>query len=261
MCKAKSEGGQRCAGCLRKKQTRTNKAYDDWVKRVAEVEYQIENEIPAPNKARNLVIAKRNLEETIEKMGKVAVELAEAEVRRNEKIKTKPQAKNRFMGADLKASEWAILTEEAKALGYKSRSALIRKRLRDLPTIKSVEATSTKRQEWENGAGATWGRQPTTGAKGNYERGSRGVRTDDATIERLEAEAEIFGITRSDYTRCLLLDLDPRSLGHHIGEKRAEELREKVGNREQNHTVTAQDTKTFWTDQVLEVRRNLGITV
>lgn len=259
MCRAKSEGGVRCVGHLRSLQEKYNSDMDYWTSEVESRTAKVEQANTSRNR-RDLRIAERKVDESINGLGTVAVEMAEAEARRAAAEKKEKRTKTTFVGADLKESEWALLTEEAKALGFSNRSELIRSRLQQLPEIRGVEAVSTPRQEWA-GSGNPYGRNPTQGRKAGYERENRGVRIDDGTLNRLEAEAEVFGLTRSDYTRCLLLDLDPRSLGHHIGKKNTEYIEGKLATQEEAHIITAQDAKTFWHDQVLEVRLKHPVSV
>lgn len=262
MCRAISEGGVRCVGHLRKARDTAEMKLDDWTAKVNQRRIIVENHDTKENR-RNLERAEANVEAYTAKLASLVVEEAEAEARKAaaEANKQNTKALNQFLACELKPEEWELIREEAKALGYNSRSQLVRKRLTALPEIRSVEGANTPKQEWRGNKSQF--RQPTQGRNRlrGYEREANGVRVDADTLERLDREAELFGISRSDYVRALLLDLDPRSLGHHVGRRRSEELQDFITLEEQGHIITAQDARTYWHNRILEVRLKHPVSV
>lgn len=262
MCRAIADGGVRCIGHLRKARDTAEAKLDDWTAKVNQRRIIVENHDTKENR-RNLERAEANVETYTARLASLVVEEAEAEARRAaaEANKQNTKALKQFLACELKPEEWELIREEAKALGYDSRSQLVRKRLTGLPEIRSVEGAKTPKQEWRGNQSpyrqATQGKNRPQG----YEREANGVRVDADTLERLDREAELFGISRSDYVRALMLDLDPRSLGHHIGRKKSDELWEFITVEEQGHIITAQDARTYWHNRILEVRLKHPISV
>lgn len=245
MCRT---AGRRCHSHVEQDHTRAVARLNKWKAAIPEREdaYQISQ---TSKNLERLQTAKRNLD----------VEEAKVTAFNKELQKIKDRAASAtgdglgdFAGMNLKGSEWEQLAEEAAASGV-SRSELIRDKLNRLPEISPLGAASLPRPEYKGDT--TIGRHPTNGVTdGEYKRHCRGVRIDERTRERLKDEAAIFGLETSDYERCLVMGLDPRAIGHHHKQEKADALREKIEDLENPANVNPQTVQNFWHEKVQEVR-------
>ena len=162
-----------------------------------------------------------------------------------------------FLGNDLSGDDWNTLDEAARDNGYESRSAYVRELLQSLPTIVG-SASEAGKLPVKGAPASNWGRRPTQGTQGgqgSYERHGRGVRVTRTELERLEKESALFGISRSDYVRCLLLGDDPRKFGHHVGSSTAEDTRKRNSYFEESNGVGALEAQAWWHDHIRAIRR------
>lgn len=253
MCKSQVDGGQRCdnADHIRKRLAKSR------TQRV-EAEKHLQNRIKECEANKNWQ-TERNLESARNMLAKAKVRLEQAEAAKmefdlqpTEKNHGKGKGLDKFIGACFKPGEWERLDEEARARGI-NRSDLVRERLDGYPSINPVLAGVSPWQKWEGDRSPY--RQPTQGVKGNYRRESRGVRVTEADLTRLEREAGLFGLKRSDYVRALVVGLDPRTYGHHISAENAEEQLAVIEQVEQAEKVEPQNVQAFWRERIQAERK------
>jgi len=257
MCKSKIDGGQRCLGHISQFKEQQQRKADYWQDEVERRAERLEASPSAVNR-RNLSIAESALGKAQKKVEGFQQEEETILARRAEKSdEGKTASKDIFLAPDLRTDEWEELDRLAGE-GWESRSDLVRTRLLDLPAISKASAEQVGRQKFDGG-GNGWGRRPTQGTAGKYLRESRGVRIDEETQERLNEEAAVFGITRSDYVRCLLFKQDPRKVGHHIGDKGAEVLQGNASYREELAGVDGAGAPAYWKGQIKAIRSKYGI--
>lgn len=245
MCRA---GGRRCHSHVEQDKTNALARLNKWREALPDREAAYQQHQTSKNLER-LEAAKRNLKIEEEKVAAFTQEL--------QKIKDRAGSATgsglaEFAGVNLKGSEWELLAAEAASAGV-SRSELVREKLDSLPVIAPVGAAALPRPEYKGDN--TIGRHPTNGVtEGDYKRGPRGVRYDETNNARLKDEAAIFGLETSDYMRCLVMGLDPRSIGHHHKQEKADSLREKIEDLENPADVNPQTVQNFWHQKVQEVR-------
>lgn len=245
MCRA---GGRRCHGHVEQDKTNALARLKKWREALPVREAAYQQHQTSKNLER-LEAAKRNL--TIEEE-KVAAFTKELEKIKDRGSRDTGSGLSEFASVNLKGSEWEHLAAEAEEAGV-SRSELVRERLASFPVITPVGAATLPRPEYKGDT--TIGRHPTNGVtEGDYKRGARGVRYDETNNARLKDEAAIFGLETSDYMRCLVMGLDPRSIGHHHKQEKADSLREKIEDLENPAELTPQTVERFWHEKVQQVR-------
>lgn len=257
MCRAKSESGRRCLGHIRKQKTHLQQQLMVWQIEVQRREKIVEQQ-PTSRNRRDLQVATTRVETTHKKIDEVLLEETKAEMRKQEQAEAKAkqpvsQRKNKELGAYLKPGEWAEL--EAQARDYNiPLSTLVRKRLNEPPYIENV-LSGVKTRVQRKGHHSSF-RDATEGVNdaGMYQREKRRIRTTEATNQRLTEEAFLFGLTRSDYARCLLLDIDPRTFGYHLGDDQVEANTRMFRTAEESNGVSSEDVKGFWLERVGQVR-------
>lgn len=258
MCRAKTEGGRRCLGHIRKQKASLESQLAYWE---MELDYRTKRVEGAPNaENRNRVARVENRITSIRnKIDAVMLEETEAEIRKEREAEARANApvgqkKDKELGAYLKPGEWAELEAQARDYGL-TLSALVRKRLNEPPYIADVRSGVRTRVE-RKGHHAPF-RDATEGVNdnGEYHRGKRRIRVTEATNQRLTEEADLFGLTRSDYARCLLLDIDPRTFGHHLGDDTVEAQTRAFFQAEEAEGVDDESVKGFWLGKVGDVRQ------
>lgn len=256
MCRSKADGGYRCRSHIRQTLDQQIEKLDYWLIEVERRKAQAEEEPNALNR-RKVRDGEKALQGQKEKVVALDDELLEAEKRASQEKKTRKPVHTSYLNADLRQDEWEQLNEEARLLGYKNRSHFIRARINEMPTIEASRGEDLPYLQI-NGGNGTGGRPATEGVAGDYERGTRGVRLSPAELERLDAEANIFGLTRSDYVRALILGQDPRKLGHHMADGRREGIKKNViaWAEENAKAGGGVSTTRFWKRAVKEVRAN-----
>lgn len=256
MCRSKAEGGNRCRSHIKMTLNQQKEKLDYWLIEVEQRKLQAENEPNALNR-RKVRDGEKALEGQKEKISALDDELFEAEKRASQERKTRKPVHTSFLNADLRQDEWEQLNQEARLLGYRNRSQFIRARLTEMPTIEASKAEDIPYLEI-HGGNDTGGRPATEGVSGSYERGTRGVKLPPAELERLEAEADIFGISRSDYVRALILGQDPRKLGNHMADDRKASIKKNIiaWAEENAKAGGGVSTTRFWKRAITEVRAN-----
>jgi hypothetical protein len=241
--------GKRCATHIRENYKKQQEAEELWASEVSVRRTQV---AASPNRRtrQSLRVAEGALAKAKEKVEAARAEHQEQEDREAKIVK--PQGNGQltdFAATLFKGEEWEGLANEAAGRGI-SRSELIRERLGQLPRITARTASPRPPVETK-----THGRQPTDGTEGIYRRETRGVRIPPEVLVRLDAEASLFGLSRSDYTRALVLELDPRRLGNHVGSSNAQTIAEQLQAHEAANNVTAADAASYWQEQVQDIRR------
>ena len=252
MCKSKAEGGQRCASHIRKNHASKLSRKVEAAKNLEFRKQQLEQKDNWETR-RNLANAERLLAKAEAEFQDAEAEKMELDLRPTEKNHGKGKSLTKFIGSCLKPGEWEQLNHDARERGI-SRSELVRERLDGYPTINPVLAGVSPWQKWEGDRSPY--RQPTQGVKGNYHRESRGVRVTEADLTRLEREAGLFGLKRSDYVRALVMGRDPRTFGYHISAEHAEEQLWMLETVEHAGRVEPQNVQAFWQERI-QAERNL----
>lgn len=269
MCKSKAAGGKRCRSHIYANynnklewKERWEETLDQrWAKILRFTEVRnwktLTEEERETYKAKAYAHDRRNLINAENNVAKFTQLVEEAELEKmNYELtlqkRTRKSGKKQFLGVDLKQEEWDYLTQVAIDRGYSSRSELVRELLNGLPVIRPFLAGTESVQHWDGTN--TWGRQPTTGRKGNYYREAHGVRVTEDELQRLEREAGLFGLTRSDYVRALVMGRDPRTFGYHISTIRREESLNVIAKAEQIAGVTEQNVQQYWAEAIRKER-------
>lgn len=250
MCRSKAENGARCAGHVRAEHTKWKQRKEQQEMKLAQIIK--DRDEGKPIRKQTVDRARAALAKSNSKVEQAEAELADIELRKEKNVRGRGQSLNKFLGGCLKPEEWDALRAEATQKET-TVSELVRERLNGYPAIKPVLAGDRPWQRWNDGA--TGGRRiPTQGGGNNYQRENQGVRVSETKLAQLEREAGLFGLTRSDYVRSLVMGVDPRTFGHHISTGYAENQIAHIKRVENINNVTPATAQEYWTEAIRKER-------